>query len=179
MDLDNEELEKTKSVKQAYNTIYTEMCRYMELYNQLLDTIEQNYYSKDKILKALGIEYRDQDLSEDRICSLIESLLKEKRRVEEENEELKKQIQFRVDYCNKLEEELFKPKVDLDKYEITIPLENTGLEDIEYYYKKGDKWYAHYKETQVDKTKVKELEEQAKSKVTEKELKEMIIGMLE
>ena len=72
---------------------------------------------------------------------------------------------------NRLEEER--------KYEITIPLENTGLEDIEYYYKKGDKWYAHYKETQVDKTKVKELEEQAKSKVTEKELKDMIIGMLE
>ena len=65
------------------------------------------------------------------------------------------------------------------KYNITIPLENTGLEDIEYYYKKGDKWYAHYKETQVDKTKVKELEEQAKSKVTEQELKDMIIGMLE
>ena len=65
------------------------------------------------------------------------------------------------------------------KYNITIPLENTGLEDIEYYYKKGDNWYAHYKETQVDKTKVKELEEQAKSKVTEKELKDMILGMLE
>ena len=65
------------------------------------------------------------------------------------------------------------------KYNITIPLENTGLEDIEYYYKKGDKWYTHYKKTQVDKTKVKELEEQAKSKVTENELKDMIIGMLE
>lgn len=47
-------------------------------------------------------------------------------RLEEENQELKKQIQFRVDYCNKLEEELF-----------------------------------------------------GKSKVTEQELKDMIIGMLE
>ena len=114
MDLDNEELEKTKSVKQAYNTIYTEMCRYIELYNQAEERIKE------------------------------------------------------------LEEEL-----ENKTYNITIPLENTGLEDIEYYYKKGDKWYAHYKETQVDKTKVKELEEQAKSKVTEQELKDMILGMLE
>ena len=166
-------------IERAYDVVYKNMEKYMDLYNQLENDIQNNYYSKEKILKALGIKYREQDLSEDRICSLIESLLKEKRRVEKENEELKKQIQFRVGYCNKLEEELFKPKVDLDKYEITIPLENTGLEDIEYYYKKGDKWYAHYKETQVDKTKVKELEEQAKSKVTEKELKDMIIGMLE
>lgn len=78
------------------------------------------------------------------------------------------------DYMNAYNELLNK-----GKYEITIPLEDTGLEDIEYYYKKGDKWYAHYKETQVDKTKVKELEEQAKSKVTENELKDMILGMLE
>ena len=115
-DMDNEELEATrnKTVRQAYDTVYTEMCRYMELYNQAEERIKE------------------------------------------------------------LEEEL-----ENKTYNITIPLENTGLEDIEYYYKKGDKWYAHYKETQVDKTKTKELEEQAKSKVTEQELKDMIIGMLE
>ena len=75
---------------------------------------------------------------------------------------------------NRLEEEL-----ENKTYNITIPLKNSSIEDIEYYYKYNDKWYAHYKETQVDKTKVKELEEQAKSKVTEKELKDMILGMLE
>ena len=153
MNLDDEELAKTKSVKSAYDVVYRNMEYYIDRYNELENEIQNNYYSKEKILKALGIKYREQDLSEDRICSLIESLLKEKRRVEKELE-------------NKT-------------YNITIPLENTGLEDIEYYYKKGDKWYAHYKETQVDKTKVKELEEQAKSKVTEKELKDMILGMLE
>ena len=135
MDLDNEELEKTKSVKQAYNTIYTEMCRYMELYNQAEEEIEK-----------LKKDYEQ----------TINELYEEKER-------------YRKLYFEEKER----------KYNITIPLENTGLEDIEYYYKKGDKWYAHYKETQVDKTKVKELEEQAKSKVTEKELKDMILGMLE
>ena len=142
MNLDDEELAKTKSVKSAYDVVYRNMEYYIDRYNELENEIQNNYYSKEKILKALGIEYLEQDLSEDRICSLIESLLKEKHRVEKELE-------------NKT-------------YNITIPLENTGLEDIEYYYKKGDNWYAHYKETQVDKTKVKELEEQAKSKVTEK-----------
>ena len=75
---------------------------------------------------------------------------------------------------NRLEEEL-----ENKTYNITIPLKNSSIEDIEYYYKYNDKWYAHYKETQVDKTKVKELEEQAKSNITEKELKDMILGMLE
>ena len=75
---------------------------------------------------------------------------------------------------NRLEKEL-----ENKTYNITIPLKNSSIEDIEYYYKYNDKWYAHYKETQVDKTKVKELEEQAKSNITEKELKDMILGMLE
>lgn len=99
--------ENIKSVREAFDVVYNNMSDYMDRYNKLEEDIQNNYYSKDKILKALGIEYREQDLSEDRICSLIESLLKEKRRVEDE------------------------------------------------------------------------LEEQAKSKVTEKELKNMIIGMLE
>ena len=73
---------------------------------------------------------------------------------------------------NRLEKEL-----ENKTYNITIPLENTGLEDIEYYYKKGDKWYAHYKEKEIKEPK--ELEEQAKSNITEKELKDMILGMLE
>ncbi len=41
MDCDNEELEATKSVKQAYNTVYTEMRRYMELYNQAEERIKE------------------------------------------------------------------------------------------------------------------------------------------
>lgn len=115
-DLDNEEFEATriKTVRQAYDTVYAEMCRYMDLYNK----------------------------------------------AEERIKELEKELENKT-------------------YNITIPLEDKGIQDIEYYFKKGDKWYAHYKETQVDKTKVKELEEQAKSKVTEQELKDMILGMLE
>lgn len=42
-DLDDEELEATriKTVRQAYDTVYTEMCRYMELYNQAEEEIEK------------------------------------------------------------------------------------------------------------------------------------------
>ena len=73
---------------------------------------------------------------------------------------------------NRLEEEL-----ENKTYNITIPLEDKGIQDIEYYFKKGDKWYVHYKEKEIKEPK--ELKEQAKSKVTEKELKDMILGMLE
>ena len=136
-DMDNEELEATriKTVKQAYDTVYTEMCKYMELYNQAVDDIQENYYSKDKILKALGIEYRDQDLSEDRICCIIEATLKEKRRVEKENEKLKSD-NYNLDRENA---KLFDRTIDLERI--------------------------------INKTKG--------SKVTEQELKDMILGMLE
>lgn len=41
MNLDDDELRATKYVRQAYDTVYTEMCRYMELYNQAEEEIEK------------------------------------------------------------------------------------------------------------------------------------------
>ena len=96
--------ENNRSVREAFDVIYNNMSDYMDRYNKLEEDIQNNYYSKDKILQALGIEYREQDLSEDRICSLIESLLKEKHRVEEELEQLKKEKEKELIKINKLSE---------------------------------------------------------------------------
>ena len=52
-DMDNEELEATriKTVRQAYDTVYTEMCRYMELYNQAEKRIAELEETIDKLTK--------------------------------------------------------------------------------------------------------------------------------
>ena len=92
MNCDNDEVRATKEtngVRPAYEVIYENMEKYMDLYNNLEEDINSNYYSKEKILEALGVEYENQDLSEDRICDLIKCLLKEKRRVEKELERIK------------------------------------------------------------------------------------------
>ena len=169
MDLDNDEELVTKQ--------HNKQVRYIKLLADgkgLTHNQFKSFYGDYEELYDLLCEYMN---AYNRECKdyeqTINELYEEKERYRKLYfEEKEKQEHIKIN-------ELSKPKVDLDKYEITIPLENIGLEDIEYYYKKGDKWYAHYKETQVDKTKVKELEEQAKSKVTEQELKDMIIGMLE
>lgn len=52
-DLDDEELEATriKTVRQAYNTIYSEMRRYMDLYNQAEKRIAELEETIDKLTK--------------------------------------------------------------------------------------------------------------------------------
>lgn len=51
MNCDDEELRATKSVRQAYDTVYTEMCRYMELYNQAEKRIAELEETIDKLTK--------------------------------------------------------------------------------------------------------------------------------
>ena len=51
MNLDDDELKATKYVRQAYETIYTELGRYIELYNQAEKRITELEETIDKLTK--------------------------------------------------------------------------------------------------------------------------------
>ena len=51
MNLDDDELKATKYVRQAYETIYTELGRYIELYNQAEKKIAELEETIDKLTK--------------------------------------------------------------------------------------------------------------------------------
>lgn len=65
MNLDDDELRATKSVRQAYDTVYAEMCRYIDLYNESEQELE--YHKKllihiiDDILFNMGLEINEKN----------------------------------------------------------------------------------------------------------------------